>query len=88
MSKRGSREELAITTKTENSVSQEFIFVPYIPCMEQWYQRIAKIRGYDLNGWFGNWFFYGFTSSRTEELINRMSFDPAPLHGAVASTTS
>jgi len=69
---------LAITTKTENSVSQEFIFVPYIPCLEQWYQRIAKIREYDLNGWFGNWFFYGFTSSRTEELINRMSFDPAP----------
>ena len=69
---------LTITTKTENSVSQEFIFVPYIPCLEQWYQRIAKIREYDLNGWFGNWFFYGFTSSRTEELINRMSFDPAP----------
>jgi len=72
---------LTITTKTENSVSQEFIFVPYIPCMEQWYQRIAKIREYDLNGWFGNWFFYGFTSSRTEELINRMSFEPAPSLG-------
>jgi dienelactone hydrolase len=69
---------LRLTTKTENSVSQEFIFVPYIPCMEQWYRRVAKIREYDLNGWFGNWFFYGFTGSRTEELINRMSFDPAP----------
>ena len=70
--------DLKIMTKTENSVSQEFIFVPYIPCMEQFYQRIARMRDYDLDGWFGNWFFYGFTSSRTEEMINRMSFDPAP----------
>ena len=76
--KEAGRDGLAMMTKTENSVSQEFIFVPYIPCMEQWYQRIAKIREYHLQGWFGNWFFYGFTSSRTEELINRMSFDPAP----------
>jgi dienelactone hydrolase len=76
--KEGRADRLRITTKTENSVSQEFIFVPYIPCMEQWYHRIAKIRAYDLDGWFGNWFFCGFTSSRTEELINRMSFDPAP----------
>ncbi len=69
---------LQVTAKTENSVSQEFIFVPYIPCMEQWYNRIAKMRDYDLQGWFGNWFFYGFTAARTEALINRMSFDPAP----------
>jgi hypothetical protein len=69
---------LTVTTKTENSISQEFIFVPYIPCMEQWYQRDANMRVYDLGGWFGNWFFYGFTSSRPEQIINRLAFDPAP----------
>lgn len=68
----------AVMAKTENSVSQEYIAAPYLPCMEQWYQRIARIREYELGGWFGNWDHYGYTPSRPAELINKMSFDPAP----------
>lgn len=64
--------------KTEHAVSQEFIFVPYIPAMEQWYRRIAKIREFQLAGWFGNWSHYGYTPSIAAQLINLMSFDPAP----------
>jgi cephalosporin-C deacetylase-like acetyl esterase len=72
---------LRVMAKTEHAVSQEFIFVPYIPCMEQWYRRIAKIREYDLGGFFANWDHYGYTPSRPALLINRMAFDPAPLQG-------
>ena len=69
---------LTVMTKTEHAVSQESIFIPYIPCMEQWYARVAKIREFDLGGWLGNWDHYGYTPSRPAQLINRMSFDPAP----------
>ncbi len=70
--------ELKVMAKTEHAISQEFIFVPYIPCLGQWYRRIAKMRGYDLMGWFGNWNHYGYTPSLPAVLINRMSSDPAP----------
>jgi dienelactone hydrolase len=69
---------LPFIAKTEHAVSQEFIFVPYIPAMEQWYRRIARIRDFDVQGWFGNWDHYGYLSSLPARLINRMSFDPVP----------
>lgn len=69
---------LQVMAKTEHAVSQEFIFVPYIPCLGQQYARIAKMRDYELTGWFGNWNHYGYTPSAPAQLINRMSFDPAP----------
>ena len=69
---------IQVMAKTEHAISQEFIFVPYIPCLGQQYRRIEKMRGYDLKGWFGNWNHYGYTPSLPAVLINRMSFDPAP----------
>ncbi|HZT33233.1 MAG TPA: prolyl oligopeptidase family serine peptidase [Bryobacteraceae bacterium] len=69
---------LPFMVKTEHAVSQEFIFVPYIPAMEQWFRRIARIREFDAAGWFGNWDHYGYAASLPARLINRMSFDPAP----------
>ena len=69
---------LRFITKTEHAVSQEFIFVPYIPAMEQWYRRVARIRDFDSQGWFGNWCHYGYMASLPAQLINRMSFDPVP----------
>src|SRR5579872_3328641 len=65
-------------TKTEHAVSQEFIFAPYIPAMEQWYRRISKIREYPAAGWFGNWDHYGYLASLPAQLFNQMSFDPPP----------
>lgn len=69
---------LDFITKTEHAVSQEFIFVPYIPAMEQWLRRVNKIRQYPAAGWFGNWSHYGYMAPLPARLINRMSFDPAP----------
>lgn len=69
---------LSFVAKTEHAVSQEFIFVPYIPAMEQWLARIRKMREFSLAGWFGNWSHYGYTPSPPARLINRMSWDPEP----------
>ena len=74
---------LEFLAKTEHAVSQEFIFVPYNPAMEQWYRRIARIRDFDVAGWFGNWCHYGYLASLPAQLINRMSFDPVPAPGTV-----
>ena len=69
---------LRFFTKTEHAVSQEFIFAPYIPAMNQWLRRIEKIREYPADGWFGNWCHYGYLASLPAQLFTRMSFDPAP----------
>lgn len=69
---------LPFIAKTEHAISQEFIFVPYIPAMEQWARRILKIREFDVQGWFGNWCHYGYMAPLPAQLINAMSFDPAP----------
>jgi dienelactone hydrolase len=69
---------LKFITKTEHAVSQEFIFVPYIPAMDQWLRRIDKIREYPAEGWFGNWCHVGYLASLPAQLITRMSFDPPP----------
>ncbi|MCC7498811.1 MAG: hypothetical protein IT160_14615 [Bryobacterales bacterium] len=69
---------LRFITKTEHAVSQEFIFAPYIPAMNQWLRRIEKIREYSADGWFGNWCHYGYLVSLPAQLFTRMSFDPAP----------
>jgi len=76
---------LQVMAKTEHAISQEFIFVPYIPALGQFYSRIDKMREYDLAGWFGNWSHYGYTPSLPAALINRMSFDPAPPKQAMLS---
>ena len=75
-----------VMAKTEHAVSQEFIFVPYIPSLGQQYGRIDKMRDYDLVGWFGNWNHYGYTPSLPAVLINRMSFDPAPTEKKLLET--
>jgi dienelactone hydrolase len=69
---------LPFLAKTEHAISQEFIFVPYIPAMEQWLARIRRMREFRLAGWFGNWCHYGYTPSPPARLINRMSWDPEP----------
>ena len=74
---------LKFITKTEHAVSQEFIFVPYIPAMDQWLRRIEKIREYPADGWFGNWCHVGYLASLPAQLITRMSFDPPPRGEAI-----
>lgn len=69
---------LRFITKTEHAVSQEFIFAPYIPAMDQWLARMEKIRQYPADGWFGNWCHYGYLASLPAQLFTRLSFDPAP----------
>jgi dienelactone hydrolase len=74
---------LRFITKTEHAVSQEFIFVPYIPAMEQWMRRIEKIREFDAIGLFANWCHYGYLASVPAQLLNEMAFDPVPPRGEV-----
>jgi hypothetical protein len=71
------RAGLQFITKTEHAVSQEFVFAPYIPAMEQWAERIEKIRSFDTQGVFANWCHYGYLASPPAQLLNEMSFDPA-----------
>jgi dienelactone hydrolase len=68
---------LRFITKTEHAVSQEFVFTPYIPAMEQWARRIEKIRGFETQGVFANWCHYGYLASPPAQLLNEMAFDPA-----------
>jgi cephalosporin-C deacetylase-like acetyl esterase len=75
-----------VMAKTEHAVSQEFIFVPYIPSLGQQYARIEKMRDFHLKGWFGNWNHYGYTPSSPAALINLMSFDPAPREDKLLQT--
>lgn len=69
---------MTVMTKTESFVSQEAVFIPYIPAMEQWYARNAKIREYNLGGIWATWSHYGWTPSRPAELTAEMAFDPLP----------
>lgn len=69
---------LGFVAKTEHAVSQEFIFVPYIPAMEQWYRRFSKMRDYEAAGWFANWCHYGYAASLPARLFNRMSKEKVP----------
>jgi hypothetical protein len=69
---------MTVMTKTESFVSQEAVFIPYIPAMEQWYARNYKIREYTLGGFWATWSHYGWTPSRPAELTAEMAFDPLP----------
>lgn len=67
-----------VMVKTEHAISQEFITVPYIPCMRQWHARIARISEYELDGVFGNWCHYGYMPSRPAEIMLWYSWSNAP----------
>jgi len=68
-----------VIAKTESAASQEFLCVPYIPCMEQWYRRIAKISQFDLDGLFATYNHYGYTNSRPVDIMLWNSWsDPPP----------
>jgi hypothetical protein len=69
---------IKVMTKTEHAVSQEFITVPYIPCMRQWHDRVAKMAEYDLDGYLGNWNHYGYMPSRPAEILMWYSWTNAP----------
>jgi len=69
---------LRVTAKTEHAVSQEFITVPYIPCLQQWYRRVKKMSEYQLDGFWGNWCHYGYTPSRPAEILMWYSWTDAP----------
>ena len=65
-------------TKTEHAVSQEAIFVPYIPALDQWAARARQVASYPAAGWFANWDHYGYAESLPARLLAGMSEDPAP----------
>jgi len=69
---------LGVMAKTEHAVSQEFITVPYIPCMQQWHRRMEAMLKFDLAGLLANWCHYGYTPSRPAEIMMWYSWAPAP----------
>ena len=69
---------LRAMAKTETGASQEFLCVPYVPCMEQWYLRMEALAKYDLWGIWGTYNHYGYTPSRPVELALWNSWTPAP----------
>ncbi len=69
---------LRMMVKTEHAISQEFITVPYIPCMRQWYRRVSAMSECTLDGLLGNWCHYGYTPSRPAELLMWYSWDASP----------
>jgi hypothetical protein len=72
------RAGVRMTVKTEHAISQEFVTVPYIPCMRQWHARIAKMSEYELDGYLGNWCHYGYMPSRPTEILMWYSWTNAP----------
>ncbi len=62
--------------KTEHAVSQEAIFVPYIPAMDQWAARAEAIRAIPAQGWFGNWDHYGYLESVPARIVTDASMLP------------
>ena len=69
---------LKVSTKTEHAISQEFVTVPYIPCLRQWHDRCEKMAQYDLDAIFCNWLHYGYTPSRPAEILMWYSWTGAP----------
>lgn len=69
---------LRVMAKTEHAISQEFVTVPYIPCLRQWHDRAAAMAEFKLDGFFGNWCHYGFTPSRPAEILLWYSWTDAP----------
>ena len=72
------RAGLTVMAKTEHAISQEFITVPYIPCLQQWYRRIEKMAQYELGGFLANWCHYGYTPSPPAEIMMWYSWTGAP----------
>ena len=72
------RAGLRVMAKTEHAVSQEFITIPYIPCLRQWHDRVAKMAEFELEGFYGNWCHYGYTPSRPAEILMWYSWTGAP----------
>jgi dienelactone hydrolase len=60
---------LRFSIKTEHAVSQEAIFVPYIPAIDRWSDRAAAIRAIDAEGLFANWDHYGYTESEPARVL-------------------
>ena len=68
----------AFFAKTEHAVSQEAIFVPYLPVIDQLQARAATIRASEPDGWFANWEHYGFLVGLPADVLNAYAFDPVP----------
>ncbi len=75
---RAKKHGLRTMAKTESGASQEFLCVPYVPCMEQWYRRMAKLSQYDLDGIWGTYNHYGYTPSRPVDIMLWYSWTEAP----------
>lgn len=69
---------LGVVAKTEHAIAQEFIAVPYIPCLPQWHARCQKLGEFALEGFLANWCHYGYTPSRPAEILMWYSWSPAP----------
>ncbi|MFA5857655.1 MAG: hypothetical protein WC955_01160 [Elusimicrobiota bacterium] len=64
--------------KTETTVALEVFYVPYNPVMYRWYERIKRIREYNITGVFYCWKFYGFLGSIPEEIAYWYGWNPEP----------
>lgn len=69
---------LRAMAKTESGASQEFLCVPYVPCMEQWYLRMEALAKYDLWGIWGTYNHYGYTPSRPVDIMLWNCWSGAP----------
>jgi hypothetical protein len=67
-----------VIAKTESAATQEFLCTPYVPCMEQWYRRIAKMSQYELDGIWGTYNHYGYTPARPVDIMLWNSWTGAP----------
>ena len=75
--------------KTESGVSLDLHNVPYNPVMERWAKRFEAMRKEGLDGYQAQWRFTGYTGSLPEQLLEILSFSPAPgVDGALNALAS
>jgi hypothetical protein len=68
---------LSQCVKTETATAWEHTGVPYIPCMQRWAERMDIIRTQKPRSIMYAYDCTGFTRSRPEELVGRMSWLPS-----------
>ena len=71
------RRGMKLSTKTSHSYANEFVNVPYIPVSQQFYRRIAAIRGHPVESYLANWSHHGYSPNRNAEILKWYSWDNA-----------
>jgi hypothetical protein len=65
-----------IYTKVETSVTPHANFVPYIPVHHRWHRRSQAMRNAPVEGFIGQWRFYGMNGCLPEELQYHATWNP------------